>query len=304
MIIEFIFHWKEKYHWLYFPLIVSFFPLIHTIEIINRLIHILIPFMTRSFYFGSSIRGNIIICSLISIPNIFFILIFIPILQRIKYFGRILIILFITFFITAIIVCSRQSFTNNHPNIFYAKHISKSIFEAKTLSNVSLESQSSSILVMTFNDLPLSPILDQFSAKSGHELYNKRCFNPTNCTFDDTFNRTIAVQDIEIESMKNFVNYTIIVRHVLSYNIRISSLQSIKLNVRNQLNIPRTETIIDVTLNSPLVLFYIRINIKRCDLIDSPFLLLFTHFMPNMVLTGDGQCQAIDDYTTLIVYLL
>jgi hypothetical protein len=26
--------------------------------------------------------------------------------------------------------------------------------------------------------------------------------------------------------------------------------------------------------------------------------------MPNMVLTGDGQCQAIDDYTTLIVYLL
>jgi hypothetical protein len=157
---------------------------------------------------------------------------------------------------------------------------------------------------MTFNDLPLSPILDQFSAKSGYELYNKRCFNPTNCTFDDTFNRTIAVQDIEIESIKNFVNYTIIVRHVLSYNIRISSLQSIKLNVRNQLNIPRTETIIDVTLNSPLVLFYIRINIKRCDLIDSPFLLLFTRFMPNMVLTGDGQCQAIDDYTTLIVYLL
>jgi hypothetical protein len=99
--------------------------------------------------------------------------------------------------------------------------------------------------------------------------------------------------------MKNFMNYTIVVQHVLSYNIQVLSDPFIKFIVRNQMNIPRTETIIDVTSNSSLFKFNIDIKIKRCDLIDSPFLVLFTRLMTNIVSRGDGQCQTIADDITL-----
>ncbi len=316
MIIEFILHWKEihlnffkqKYHWLFFPLIISLFPLTHTIEIINRLVRILIPLLAKRFSFGSwSFRGNIIICSIITIPTIFFVLIFLPILQRTKYFGRTLVLLLITFSITLIVAYNRQSFTNIHPNTFYAKHTSRSIFKVQRLSNlpfnVPLQSQSSSITLMTYDGLVLSTVLDDFSSKSNHILHNKRCLNPTNCRFDDTFNRTMSIQNIKIESVKNFTNYTILIRHVLSYNIKISSFPLIKFLVRNQWVIPRTETIIDVISNTTLFSFDIDMKIRRCDLTDSPFLLLFTRFMPNMVPVGKGQCQAIDDDTILIIDL-
>ena len=311
MIVEFTLHWKQiswklfeqGYHWLFLPLIISFIPLTHTIEIVDRLVRILIPFMARRFSFGWSSRGNMIICSLIAIPTTFFVLIFIPILQRTKYFGRILIVLSITFLIVFIVAYNRQPITSNHPNTFYAKHKSQSLFQVKRLSRIPysapLISQLSSITVITFDGLALWPVLEDFSAKSGHILHNERCSKPTNCTFDDTFNRTIAVQHIEIESMKDFLNYTIIVRHVLSYNIRVSSFPLIKFAIRDRWNIPRTETIIDITLHSPLSSFNIDIKIRRCDLTDSPFLLLFTRLIPNIVLMGLGQCQAIDDETIL-----
>jgi hypothetical protein len=155
--------------------------------------------------------------------------------------------------------------------------------------------------VIAFNGLVLSSVLDQFSAKSGHVLRNKQCFSQTNCTFDDTFNRQIAVKNIKIESRNNFLSYKIVVQHVLSYDIQVLSFPIIEFRVRNKSNIPRIETIIDVTLNSSLFTFNIDITIRRCDLFDSPFLLLFTHLMPNIVPMGDAQCQAIKDHTTLII---
>ncbi|CAF1171455.1 unnamed protein product [Rotaria sp. Silwood1] len=309
--LEFSLRWKQlhctlfeqAYHWLFLPLIVSFIPLTHTIEIVNRLVRILIPLMVRRFSFGWSRLGNVIICSVIAVPTTVFVLGFIPILQRTKHFGRILIILLITFFIVFIIAYYRQPFSSSHPHIFYAKHMSKSMYKIETLSSdpviVSLISQSSSITVTTYDGLALSPVLSDFSAKSGHILHNQRCLKTTKCTFDDTFNRTIAVQHIEIESMNNFSDYIIFVQHVLSYNIQVSSFPFIKFLVLNQSNIPRTETRIYVTLDSSSSLFDINIKIRRCDLIDSPFLVLFTDIMSNMVLMGKGQCQAIDDDTTL-----
>ena len=156
---------------------------------------------------------------------------------------------------------------------------------------------------MTYDGLLLSPLLDRFSTKTGLTLHNKRCLRPTNCRFDDTFNRTIAVQNIQLTSMNNFTNCTILIGHVLSYNIHISSFSPVKLNIRNQLVFPRTETIIDVTLNSTLSRFEIDINIKRCDLNDSPFLLLFIRSIPNLVPIGKGQCQTIDDDATLFIDL-
>jgi hypothetical protein len=250
---------------------------------------------------------NMAICNIIAIPTIFFALIFLPILQRTKYFGRTLVVLVISFSITLIIAYNRQPFTNNHPNIFSAEHTSKSIFKIEKLSNlpfnVPLQSQSSSITFTTRNGANVSPVLADFSAKSGHILRNIRCPRSTMCTFDDTFNRRIAVQNIKIESIKNLTNYTIRIRHVSSYYIRVSSNSSITFIVRNKWVVPRTETIIDITLDSILSSFDININIRRCDLTDSPFLLLFTRLISNVVPMGAGKCQSIDDDTILIIDL-
>ncbi|CAF0855189.1 unnamed protein product [Rotaria sordida] len=190
-------------------------------------------------------------------------------------------------------------------SIYFSHRLSYLIL-AEILSNnsviVQLISQSSSITVATYDGLALSSVLNDFSAKSGHILHNQRCLRrTTKCTFDDTFNRTIAVQHIKIKSMNNFSDYIIIVQHVLSYNIQVSSFSLTKFLVLNRSNIPRTETIIYVTLNSLSSSFDINIRIRRCDLIDSPFLLLFTRMMSNMVLMGMSQCQAIDDDTILTI---
>ncbi|CAF1160173.1 unnamed protein product [Adineta steineri] len=256
--------------------------------------------VTPSFSSGSTYDGNLLICSIVVIPILFFL----PILQRTKQFIRLLITLLIIFFIILIVACIRQPFTKNRPSTFYAKHISKSVYNAETSMDnsfdVSLVSQQSSITVNTYHGLVLSPILDQFSIKSGHKLYNKTCFNSTNCTFDDSFNRQLAVEHIQIESMKK-IKYRIRIQHVLSYNIQISSLSNIKLTVQNQFDIPRKETIVDINLYSTISRFEINIKIQRCDVNDSPFLLLFTSLMPNIVLQGEGFCQAIDDDTTLII---
>jgi hypothetical protein len=313
MIIEFIIHWKrihwnffkERYHWFYLPLIICLFPLIHTIEIVNRLVRIFIPIYARKYSMDWRIMGNVLICSFIAVPTILLVLVFIPILQRIKYFGRILIFLLISFIIILIVSYIRQPFTNMHLNVFSAKHVSESIFQLKDLSkvpfNVPLVSQSSSITVLTFNGFSLLPLLEQFSAKSGYILQNKQCFSRTNCTFDDTFNRKIAVEKIKIESSKDVLTSTVVVQHVLSYNIQVLSSRFTQFIVRNQLNIPRTETIIDVILNSTSFPFNIDIKINRCDLNDSPFLLLFTRLMPHVVPMGVGLCQAIEDNTKIII---
>ncbi|CAF0713293.1 unnamed protein product [Adineta steineri] len=306
IIIEFILHWKQIFeknaHQLYLPLLISLFPLIHIIEIVNRILRIFIPFVSLRFSFGWIHRGNLIICSIVVIPTLFFL----PILQRTKQVFRLLIVLLISFFIVVIVACIRQPFTKNHPNTFYAKHISESIYNAETSMNnsfvVSLISQQSSITVNTYHGLVLSPILDQFSVRSGHRLYNKTCFSSTNCTFDDSFNRQLAVEHIQIESIdENYSKYRIRIQHVLSYNIQIVSLSNIKLTVQNELDIPRKETTIDINLHSAISIFEIDIKIQRCEIHDSPFLLLFTRLMPNIVLMGEGFCHAIDDDTTLII---
>jgi hypothetical protein len=314
MIIEFILHWKEihwdffkqRYHWLFFPLAISLLPLSHTIDIINQLIRYFIPLLSHTFSLGLWIfYKNMVMCSVIAIPTIFFSLIFLPILQRTKYFSRTLFVLLITFSITLIIAYNRQPFTNIRPNIFYAEHTSRSFFKVEKLFDVPfmvpLQSQSSWITVTGYNDINLSHVLDDFSAKSGYILRNKWCFLPTICVFDDTFNRTIAVQNIKIESVKNFTNYTILIRHALSYYIRVSSNSSIEFIVRNEWVVPRVETIIDVISNTTLFSFDININIKRCNLTDSPFLLLFTRLISNMVPIGKDRCQTINDNVTLII---
>ncbi|CAF0758545.1 unnamed protein product [Adineta steineri] len=105
-------------------------------------------------------------------------------------------------------------------------NISTSIYNAETSMNesfnVSLTLQQSSITVNTYHDLVLLHMLDQFSIKSSHKLYNKTCSISTDCTFYDRFNRPLAVKHIQIESKeKNYLNYRIRILHVLSYNIRI-----------------------------------------------------------------------------------
>ena len=53
---------------------------------------------------------------IIAIPTIFFVLVFLPILQRTKQFGRTSIVLLIILVIVISVALIRQPFTRNHPN--------------------------------------------------------------------------------------------------------------------------------------------------------------------------------------------
>ncbi|CAF1489813.1 unnamed protein product, partial [Adineta steineri] len=107
----------------------------------------------------------------------------------------------------------------------------------------------------------------------------------TDCTFDAQFNRPLTVKHIQIESKeKNCLNYRILILHILSSDIRILSLSNIDLTVQNQFDIPRKETIIGINVYSTISRFEIDIKIQRCEINDSPLLLLFTRLMTNIVL--------------------
>ncbi|CAF0829136.1 unnamed protein product [Adineta steineri] len=163
-------------------------------------------------------------------------------------------------------------------------------------------SQQSSIIVNTYHGLVLSPILDQFSIKSGHKLYNKTCRSSTNCTFDDRFNRSLVIEHIQIELIeKNYSNYRIRIQHALSYNIQILSLWNIGLPVQKQFDIPRKETNVDINVYSTISIFETNIKIQGCNINDSPFLSLCTRLMTNFVLMNGAFCEPIDDDTTLII---
>ncbi|CAF1525013.1 unnamed protein product [Adineta steineri] len=315
MIIEFISHWKqihwtllkEKSYWLYLPLIISLLPLTHTIGISSYSLRLLIPLAVKFFSFRHLFDVNIVISGIVFIPTLFIALNLSSIVQRIRYFIWILIVVLITFLIVFIIAIARQPFDKNHPHAFYVNHTSTSIYRVEELKNVPMiipfASQSASITVLNYDGRPLSPLLDQFFTENNYKLQNKRCRYPIDCTFDDTFNRKMSIKQIRIESIdKSLMKYTVVIQHVLSYNIYISSTSDTQLTIWNQFNLPRTETIIDVTLDSPWIpLIQLDINIQRCDISDSPFLLSFTRFMSDSVLMGEGNCSSIDDNAILTI---
>ncbi|UJR16803.1 hypothetical protein I4U23_003702 [Adineta vaga] len=315
MIVDFILHskqhqWtflKQKSHWLYLPLIISLLPFTHTIAISDWLLRILMPIFLKMSLPALRLRTNIVISSVVITSTLFLALNLISVAQRIKYFGRILIVLLISLILICTFAVLRQPFNKAHPYIIYAKHTSKSFSRVEKLTNlpmnVPLKLQSTSITVKMRGGQHLPRLLDDFSVTINHPLQNKQCYNSTTCVFDDTFNRPMSIEQIRIESVdKNLMNYRIILRHVLSYNIQIASISDVRLIVRNQFNLPRTETIIDITSNSTfLASFHLDIHIRRCDITDSPFLLLFTQFISNGVLIGKGSCNAIDDHTELFV---
>ena len=309
IIIELIIHYKQiKINFFVIKLnlwlIVILIPLIHTIDIVDRLMRFLIPVLSRRFSYPYwSLRGNLILSHIGSIPVLLFLINSFPIFYKKKSFLRfLLIILTMIYLIVILIGFNRDIYDPNHPNVYYVRHRSKSIYKLEKLLNessiASLKYQSSSIAMNTYDGSALLPILDEFSLKSGYLLSNIKCSTKTNCRFDDTFNRSIAFQMISIEYL---TNYTIRIEHLLSYHIKVSSIYPIEMNIENENVIPRNETLIHIQINPLINSFDIDIQIKRCHLNDSPFLLLFHRLMTNMALLGKGQCQSIDDQAILII---
>ncbi len=314
ILFEFIFHWIKKkffilfneqgWYWLFAPYIVSLIPLIHTLEITSRLIRLAIPLMGRMLY-SISIPQDIIICLLVVIPAALFFLIFIPNIQRTMNYSRTLIILVISFLIVFIIAFIRQPFTNTHPKIIQVQHISHSIYKLNNPTNypmiIPISSQTASITISSFDNLVLSPTLDQISSKTGYLLNNRSCLTQTKCSFDDTFNRTIAFKQVELTSMDNFNNYQFTFQHSSSYQINVLPSTVAKIFVHNATMKPRTETIIDIQSVSSLSSFNLLITIERCDLNDSPFLLSLIAKLPHIVMWGNGRCQTLQDILLLYV---
>ncbi|CAF3374533.1 unnamed protein product [Rotaria sp. Silwood2] len=314
MLTEFGFRWmhyqvprffgEQRWYWTFAPYITSLLPLIHSFEMASRLLRMTIPMMGRMFQ-TIPVPHDVVISVLVALLDTLFFLIFIPNMQRTLYFGRTLILLVFTFLIVFIIACTRHPFTSTHPKIVTVQHVSQSIYRIEIPTNlpvlVPLISRSASITLASFDNIGLSPILDDFSAKTGQSLVNQQCTKPTNCTFDDTFNRTIAIKEVELTSITKTMNYKLIFRHVPSYQIGVFSTTVANLIVQNSSLKPRTETIVIVESFPLTSNFSIEMKIERCDVADSPFLMFLIRTMPYVVMWGRGRCQTILDIVTLVI---
>ncbi|CAF0945946.1 unnamed protein product [Rotaria sordida] len=314
ILFEFSFRWTKKkcftifneqgWYWLFAPYIVSLIPLIHTLEMTSRIARLAIPILGRRVR-EIPIPQDIILCLIILLPAVIFFLFFIPNIQRIMNYSRTLIILIISFLIVFIIACTRQPYTNTHPKIIRVRHISQSIYKLNNPKDfpmiIPIYSKTASITVESFDNLALSPTLDQISSKTGYLLNNLSCSTQTNCSFDDTFNRTTPFKQVELTSIDSFNNYRFTFQHESSYQISVLSSTVAKIIVHNTMIKPRTETIIDIQSISSASSFNLELKIERCDLNDSPFLLSLTEKLPYIVMRGSGRCQALRDILVLSV---
>jgi len=295
---------EQGWYWLFAPYIVSLIPFIHTLEMTSRLIRLAIPMMGRIFH-SIPLSQDILICLIIVIPAVIFYLIFIPNIQRMMNYSRILILLTISFLIVFLIACLRQPFSDTHPKIIEVQHHSQTIYQ---LNNpeifpmiIPVHSQNAWITIESHDNLVLSPTLDQISSKTGYILNNQTCSTQTKCSFIDSFNRTIAFKQVELTSMNTSNNYQFTFRHLPSYQIYVISSPFFDIFVHNAMIKPRTETIVDVQLLRPSLSFNIEMKIERCDLNDSPFLLSLTKTISHIVLWGNGRCQTLTDTLQLFV---
>jgi len=295
MSIQIIRHEKQRKHWFYLPLIASFIPLTHTADLLYRIIRTLIPIIHRRFYFKTEFFYNVIVCCYIVTPNLLFLLVLLPIFTRFRQLFRILILVFMSLCILMCLAYVNNPFSFDRPGQIFTRHTSESNFEVNQSSNISLVSQKATIDLYSLNGFSLSSVLDQFEFESGYQIQNRDCSRRriAFCSIDDTFNRSIAINNIRI------LDRTIFVNHSSSSNIYVWSNSSIHFAVRNQLEHPRQETIIDLLNSSLTIPFTINVRIRRCDLKDSPFLMTLIYSMENIALIGSGECRTIEDTAIL-----
>lgn len=292
--------------WTIVPYIVSFIPLIHSLEMSSRMTRLTIPMMSRMFD-PLPIPQDVLISGLVTLPAILFFLIHIPNMQRKMHFGHLLVPLIISFLIVIIVACTRNPFNSTHPKIVVVRDVTKVEFEIKDVpglvTTIPLSQASPSITVTSYDSVGLAPILDQFSAKTGLPLLNRQCITKTKCIFNNTLNRTTAFQEVQLISHMNSTKYTVIFRHESTYQIDITTISAHTFIVQNANIKPRNETTVLVDWFSGLQPFTIAASIERCNIDDSPFLVLLTQTMPNVVMWGSGRCQTIKDTVSVTVLL-
>ncbi|CAF3316918.1 unnamed protein product [Rotaria socialis] len=296
---------EQGWYWLFAPYIISLIPLTHTLEMTSRIVRLAIPIMGRMMH-PMRIPQDFIICVIIIIPAVLFFLVFIPNIQRMMNYSRTLIILMISFFIVFLVAYTRQAFTNTHPKLIQVRHTSQTIYSInnsmKPPMMIPVYSKKAFITIQSFDNLVLTPTLDEISSKTGYLLNNILCSTTTKCSFDDTSNRTKPFREVELTSMDNFNNYRFTIRHSSSYFIGVTPSMLTTITVHNSMIKPRTETIIDAQIIKGAGSFDLELKLERCDLNDSPFLVSLTEKLPHIVLLGGPRCRAITDVLILSVY--
>ena len=317
IVFDFVRHWMQKkfvvlfndqgWYWLFAPYLVSLVPLIHTFEMTSRLVRLAIPTMGVKSQ-SIPVPQDVLICILIVLPAVIFFLIFIPNIQRTMNYSRTLIVLTISFLIVVVVACTREPFTRTHPKVVKIQHTSQSNYQITNPTHgpmtIPIYSQAASITMESIDNLVLSPALDRIAQRTGYVLHNRNCSTRSTCTFDDTFNRTIAFQQVQLIDMSSSKphSYRFAIRHLSSYQIRVSSSSVAKFVVQNASVKPRTETIVDIQALTWSSSFLLEVTIERCDLSDSPFLVALTTKVPEIVMWGHGRCGTIADTLFLSVH--
>jgi hypothetical protein len=292
------------WYWLFAPYIVSLIPLIHSLELSSRLLRLAIPLMGRALY-SFALAQDFLICAGVVAPAVLFFLIFIPNIQRAMIYSGTLIILVISFILVFIIACTTQPYTSTHPKLIQPLHRSESVYKLNNTKNfpvtIPMGSQRVWMTLESFDRLDVSPTIEEIFSKTGFVLRNLTCRRETKCSFDDTTNRTLAFQGIELTSVDVLNNYTFTIQHVSSYQIDIYPSNIANYTVQNSTMKPRSVTVINVQPINSSTSFNLNVTVERCDINDTPFIMSLFQKLPHIVTFAAGRCQTVSDTLSLFV---
>ncbi|CAF1046807.1 unnamed protein product [Didymodactylos carnosus] len=314
--------WKSMFtvqrrHWLLVPFIASFIPLIHSIELISRLLRLAIPMMSRTS--ETPIPRDLIVSAIIALIICICTLTFLPMMNRAANYLKTIIFIFIAFIIIFIISCTTYSFTTMNPKLIKVKHSSRSmhiynpkdlLISSSTPVTVPKFNQTMRVRVVNNDQVPFSGILQKFTSKSGQELKNLNCTS-NRCDFDD-FNRMPSIISLQIISLSDTL-YTIQFNHVSTYqaSVKLIGISNFSLNILDKspfirdsdsiykYGIATNQTIVDVKLYQYDSKASITFTLQTCDMNDSPFLSLLQQTIPYVKAFGNGECQLITDAAIL-----
>ena len=292
---------EPKWYWLFAPYVVSFFPLIHSLEMTNHSLHFFIP-TTARLAANFQVNPEFLCALLLIVPASLFFLIFIPNIQRYFNHGRALALLLLSFLIVLIFACFQTPFTATRPRIVRIQQFSDSTMTISGDRISQIDSIHSTVQFTSVDGLPLKPTIDHINIKTGYNFQNGICLKKIRCTYESPVNNSLAFTHVSLNSIYSPGLYRISIDHSPSAIIEIEPFHSLDDTVIEQTT--PTRSTIAINLRVPalaLSKLSFLVKIKRCNLNDSVLFSSIKENVPDVLLWGYAECQSMTDSLRIII---
>jgi hypothetical protein len=308
---------NDRVYWAFVPTIAAIVPFGLSLELVSRLSRLMIPIMGRIGY--TMIPQDVLVAALVSLIGSISIVTFIPAMHRALNFGKALIIIGIAAFVAFLVACFTTPFSVNAPKRVAVMHRSVKNFQASANTSAIVMSSNSSNVSVTFYDM-LNMNKEFVLLRSAGYPVNQVVCGTRGCNFEDTrpsgINQVSILESHMITDTK--YNVTLLIKHEPSFSIDIQSVAykentfALDLSDSNYENAlyayDRVGGLYKYGMWSSETKFSLQVegntgvavNVRRCDLKDSPFLVKLQEVDPYVKGYGYGTCRLITD--SVVVY--